>query len=402
MDDRVNAKLIIVVTRPSKLPAIDAILSGGSKDSGFDPSVIAHDQPAIERLANADILIVECRLIQAFEDLEIIKSVRLMRPYLPIIAASCNTNEEFRLAAFAAGANDYISTDCSIDQFNARLTAHYRTGSATRIVEIQNQELAAEVERRKAAEAEQIKTQALLVQSVKMASLGEMAGGIAHEINNPLTIINGKISQLRHYVAQKPVPEDLLAKALDSVEATVLRIAKIVKGLRTFSRSGAKDPFETVSVAALLDDVVSFCAEKLARLNITFRVPTIPPGLQVECRATQISQVILNLINNARDAVETCEKKWIELQVADLGTAIEIAVVDAGSGIPSNIQTSLFQPFFTTKPVNKGTGLGLSISKGIIEDHSGKLFVDNAAAHTRLVVVLPKRQSSPSTKTKVA
>src|SRR5262249_54178985 len=137
------------------------------------------------------------------------------------------------------------------------------------------------------------------------------------------------------------------------------------------------------------------CSERLRRNSIQLKIQHGSPNLKIECRSTEISQVLLNLLNNALDAVQPLDQKWISIDVADAGNDVEIAVTDSGPGIPAHLRDKIAQPFFTTKEIGKGTGLGLSISRGIAEAHHGGLFLDPVCANTRFIVCLPKRQPVP-------
>jgi C4-dicarboxylate-specific signal transduction histidine kinase len=114
----------------------------------------------------------------------------------------------------------------------------------------------------------------------------------------------------------------------------------------------------------------------------------------IEARSYQIVQVLVNLLNNAHDAIQNQKEKWIRVEMMDLGNCIELAVTDSGPGIPEKIREKMFQPFFTTKDVKYGTGLGLSISMGIIHQHHGSLVFDEENAFTRFLLRLPKKQLS--------
>jgi signal transduction histidine kinase len=114
--------------------------------------------------------------------------------------------------------------------------------------------------------------------------------------------------------------------------------------------------------------------------------------LAIECRPSQIEQVIINLLNNAFDAVSPLSDKWVRLDFTNFHDKIQIAVTDSGEKISPEIVEKLMLPFFTTKEIGKGTGLGLSISKGIVEDHQGKMYFDSFSSHTRFVVELPINQ----------
>jgi signal transduction histidine kinase len=226
------------------------------------------------------------------------------------------------------------------------------------------------------------------IQQAKMASLGEMAGGVAHEINNPLATASLLTHHIQDLIDEPEVDRAQIKANLEKVTRTIDRIAKIVRGLRTFSRAANKDPMQTTSLQAILRETISLCGEKMRNHGIDLRV-TEGEEIFVSCRATEISQVILNLLNNSFDAIEGLGEKWIDIRLEKSGGRVRVRVTDSGHGIPPEIMGKLMQPFFTTKEVGKGTGLGLSIAKGIAEAHQGSLYVDTAEAHTCFVLELP-------------
>jgi signal transduction histidine kinase len=233
---------------------------------------------------------------------------------------------------------------------------------------------------------------AKLLSTSKLAALGEMAGGIAHEINTPLTVIQGRAGQIRRMVNEEPrdtLDTRTLATFAEKIEATTQRIARIVRGLRAFARQGDHEPLQPVVVNALVQDALDLCRERFKTHGVALRTGPIDETLRVPARGTQIGQVLVNLLSNAFDAVEQAEERWVLLTVEPHGERVEIAVEDSGPGIPPALRERMFQPFFTTKPVGKGTGLGLSISHGIAQEHGGSLFLDETCPHTRFVVSLP-------------
>lgn len=238
--------------------------------------------------------------------------------------------------------------------------------------------------------------QAQLITSSKLAALGEMAGGVAHEINNPLAVIHSRARHIQKVLAANPPKVDSANEFAKIIETTSDRIALIVRGLKTFSRSGENDPFERCDINDILIDTLSLCSERLRLhgIDLTFEGPTGP--LEIQGRAVQISQVLLNLLNNAHDAVENLSEKWVRISLSDLGEKIRISVTDSGKGIPPDVRDKIMQPFFTTKPVGKGTGLGLSVSRGIVDEHQGTLTLDDNAPNTRFVLELPKKISDGS------
>lgn len=232
-----------------------------------------------------------------------------------------------------------------------------------------------------------------LQQAYKMSALGEMAGGIAHEINNPIAIILGKTRQLNESLDEGDVSKDRLKKFTQAIEETANRIAKIVNGLRTISRKAEQDPFVGTPIKTIVDGSVAICSARFKYQSVDLIVDFLSPDLLVECRATEISQVLINLLSNAYDAVETLKEKWVKLSIKEIDGVVEISVTDSGPGIPEQVRAKILEPFFTTKIVGKGTGLGLSLSKGIMESHGGSLALDESSTATRFVARFPKVQS---------
>jgi PAS domain S-box-containing protein len=232
-----------------------------------------------------------------------------------------------------------------------------------------------------------------VLQASKMSSLGEMSAGIAHEINNPLAIILGKTEAMRTVLAAPVINRELMNRHIDTMDRTANRIARIVKGLRTFSRDGDQDPFAVTNVSEIIGDAVSLCSSRFLNNGIELHVTSAPTDLMIDVRAVQISQVLLNLLNNAFDAVSVLEEKWVRLEVHVNDREVEFSVTDSGSGIPEAIRAKLTQPFFTTKDVGIGTGLGLSIASGIVAAHGGTLEVDSGSPNTRFVIRIPRSQA---------
>jgi signal transduction histidine kinase len=230
--------------------------------------------------------------------------------------------------------------------------------------------------------------QARMVMSAKFSALGEMAGSIAHEINNPLAIINGKASLLKHSIAAGNLDSAKVVTELEKIEFTVERISKIIRGLKLFSRDSEKDPMTAVKISEVLSDTLELCHERMKNRGIELRI-SMASSIEVACRPPQISQILMNLFSNSFDAVEALATRWIEVKVERVGKRVHISVSDSGPLISAAVQAKMMQPFYTTKDVGKGTGLGLSISKSIAEQHGGTLTLNSAVPHTCFVLDLP-------------
>jgi C4-dicarboxylate-specific signal transduction histidine kinase len=240
---------------------------------------------------------------------------------------------------------------------------------------------------------------AKVIANSKMASLGEMASGLAHEINNPLTIILNRASQLKAKIERAEFDPASALSELEKIEKTVERIAKIIRGLRAFSRNADSDPMVSCDLESIVNDTLELCYERVRKEGIRLRLKGDFSRHRLHARPSQINQVLLNLLNNSIDAIQTMSQPWIEISITLQEDMLALSVTDSGHGIPAHIAERMMEPFFTTKEVGRGTGLGLAISRGIIEDHRGRFFYDAESPNTRFTILLPtekKAESMPS------
>jgi len=260
-------------------------------------------------------------------------------------------------------------------------------------------------------ELEQAQTQ--LIQSEKMGAIGQLAAGVAHELNNPLGGILG-YAQFTLEKMKKSLPDKTSSKDIDKyiryltdIETQVRRCKSIVQNLLRFSRASHVTEFEETDVNKVIEDTITFVEHQLHMNQIELRValdPNLPP---IQGNAGQLQQVFTNIIINAMHAsAAESEIKIISRYsppLGEFGGAVELWFIDQGTGIaPENIK-KVFEPFFTSKEVGKGTGLGLSVSYGIIKSHGGEIRVDSTVGEgTTFTVILPvqKRSQKPDNRNK--
>jgi len=238
-------------------------------------------------------------------------------------------------------------------------------------------------------------TQAQLVQSEKMRSLGQLVAGVAHELNNPIGFVHANLQLLEDYVERLMRPDvdgarrvrtrDAIEKLLSRSQEGAQRVKQIVQDLRTFSRTDQAE-LTQVSVNEAIQRTLALMEPRTKHGIVVERdLGELP---EVRCYSGQLNQVFMNLLMNACDALDGHGKITVRTRPAQNGVVLEFA--DDGPGMSPEVRSRVFEPFFTTKPVGKGTGLGLSISHGIVERHGGTMSVESEPGHgARFTIRLP-------------
>lgn len=217
---------------------------------------------------------------------------------------------------------------------------------------------------------------------------GEMAASIAHEINNPLEIIISRIGTILETLHSPNPNLHLVADCASAAQITARRVSRAMQALSILASDGELDQFKQISLLSLFQEAALLCSERFQARKIDLKLHMPDEQIFITLLPAPMTQVILNLLNNAFDAAENLPIKWTELGYKIEREHIEIFVMDSGEPPHPSIRKKLMLPFFTTKP--GGTGIGLSISKLIMELHGGTLEFDETSPHTRFTLRLPK------------
>ena len=254
-----------------------------------------------------------------------------------------------------------------------------------------------------------------LLQAEKLASLGEMAAGVAHEINNPVGYVSSNLTTLQKYltayeeVLNAPTTDEATIAALkkkvnfefirndvrnlvNETQEGVERVKTIIKDLKDFARTNNSASYLPSDIHAGLNSTLNIANNQIKKhATVELELGNLP---LVECVASQINQVLLNLLANAAQAIPSGKEGRIIVRTSCDGTHVFIEVEDNGSGIPDEVLQKIFDPFFTTKDPGKGTGLGLSVSQKIIQDHGGNMTVSSTVGvGTKFIISLPITQA---------
>ncbi len=363
-----------------------------------------------------DVIISDIQM-DDMDGIEVIQRAKRMYRDIEGIVVTGFKDQELAIRSLRAGAHDYItkplnleellfSVQKAIERINLNRDRLYRSRElklSTEIICKMNEELERKIQERSKELSE---TQAQLFQTSKLATLGEMSAGLAHEMNQPLGGIYLVAKHLRKLMERGQLSDKEIDSGLGDIEMSVKRMSKIITHIRTFARQDTLH-FVAVDVNETIDSAMSLLGEQLRLHGIQVLLELSPDLPDIIGEPFQLEQVWINLITNARDADDEKEKQISagSLQITDyqkqitISThchlqaetpSVEICFDDNGIGLAAEHQVKIFEPFFTTKEVGKAMGLGLSISHGIIKSHKGTITAEGrAGAGTTVRVKLP-------------
>lgn len=236
-------------------------------------------------------------------------------------------------------------------------------------------------------------TEQRLQQLARVASIGMVSGGFAHEMNTPLSVLMFASERLVNLTNTSNVNVEQLKNTVAKIESATGKIAKVVKAIRANALEDQKGSFERHSLQHVLNFALVFCEESLHANQIDLIVEGDPKLIHIECRPTQIAHVFTSLFSNSIEALRNRDPKWIRISTRSESDFVEIRFTDSGKGINADIQAKLFTPFYTTKDIGQGYGLGLANCASIVHLHHGHIYFDKSSPNTSFVIQLPKSQS---------
>lgn len=234
----------------------------------------------------------------------------------------------------------------------------------------------------------------------RLAIVGKIASQMLHEINNPLTVIHGKAEQIARVIDSLPAGEgtqkvnDCAGKILEMID----RINKIIRGMKNFTRNNADEDLTVSNLSSLVSEVLHLVALIAKKNGVVIKEVVIKHDLALPLQRLRMSQVLVNLLNNAIEAVAEHKDRWVQIKVTNDDQWAYIRLSDSGIGIPENLKSRLFETFFSTKGSGLGNGIGLSLSRDIVREQGGDLYLDETSDHTCFVIQLPMKASGGAIK----
>jgi two-component system NtrC family sensor kinase len=361
-----RARILIADDQPANVHLLERVLNSAGDThiaSTTDPCQIL---PLFSEF-RPDLLLLDLLMPQldGFTVMQQLQPLVSEGPYFPILVLTADVTPETRRRALAAGARDFLTKPLDRTEVLLRIQNLLETRFLHQALQTQNDRLEEEVRER---------TERLL-QTEKVATMGELLAGVAHELNNPLSVVTGRVGLLQSQLRDNPE----VTRQLDKVAEAAERCARIVRNFLALARQRPPERQE-VYLNLVVDEALDLVGYALRTdgVEVTLELADDLPVLWADVH--QLHQVLVNLITNGHHAM----RDKSELRVLTIKTEsdpsksrVSLSIADTGPGIPPAVRARIFEPFFTTKPAGQGTGLGLSLCQGIVEAHGGSIEVES-------------------------
>jgi len=412
-----NSRILIVDDQTANLQVLSALL----EYAGYPNVTCLNDSRNILQVCaevQPDLVLLDLHMphVDGLAALDQLATVIPEDDYLPILILTGDNTSEAKEKALSHGAHDFLSKPLNRIEVQLRVRNLLQTRHLHLQLKAQNASLEQQVRERTELAQELGRTnqklreaQAHLIHSEKMAGLGQLVAGIAHEINNPMAFVINNIYITEETLAKLEagdveLPPEAAVKIrkmqarMADAHAGATRVKELVTKLRTFSRLD-EGTIKTINIHENIESVLLFLRHKMeGRIEVERRYGETE---MLTCLAGELNQVLMNIVANAIDAIEANETSGgtgrITIATGQQNGHFVIRVRDTGKGIPQEISNRIFEPFFTTKPIGQGTGLGLAISYGIMQAHQGSMeFSTKAGEGTEFVLKIPTALGGPA------
>jgi len=386
-----RARILIADDQPANVRLLERLLNS----AGYTHIASTTDPCQILPLFGEfrpDLLLLDLLMprLDGFAVMQQLQPLVSQGPYFPILVLTADVTQETRRRALAAGARDFLTKPLDRTEVLLRIQNLLETRFLHQALQTQNDRLEEEVRERTAR----------LLQTEKVATMGELLAGVAHELNNPLSVVTGRVGLLQSQLRDNPE----VARQLDKVAEAADRCARIVRNFLALARQRPPERQEVYlnHVVAEALEMVGY-ALRTDGVEVTLELADDLPVLWADVH--QLHQVLVNLITNGHHAMrEKSERRVLTIKTESdpLRSRVSLSIADTGLGIPPAARARIFEPFFTTKPAGQGTGLGLSLCQGIVEAHGGSIGVESDVGRgTVFTIQLPVTAPERPPETKV-
>lgn len=225
----------------------------------------------------------------------------------------------------------------------------------------------------------------------KLATLGNIAANISHEISTPLNIIYGKAQLVRLKLEKNIFNQQQILDNMISIEKNIDRVGKIISGINSISQDALDNSFDDCALIDIVNDSIDLYKNKFSTTAHNIKIKNITTNISIRCRPYQVSQVILNLLSNSHDAISNLDERWIKISYDENENSHLVSVTDSGTGLTTEEFDKLIKPFVSKKKLVTGSGIGLGVSHSIMKSHNGNLQLDSSEKNTKIMLVIPKK-----------